>query len=74
MSRAPLLRASVHAEQAMTRLAERARSRAGQGTVEYLGILVAVGMLLIAVKTGMKSSIATKVTNQIADAIENVKI
>ncbi len=74
MMRDSLLRAGVHAEHAVTRLTDRARGESGQGTVEYLGILVAIGVLLIAVKTGMKTSIATKVTSQIADAIESVKI
>jgi Flp pilus assembly pilin Flp len=70
----PLLRASVRVEQVASRLAARTRSERGQGTVEYLGILVAVGALLIAVKTGMRGSIATRVTNQISDAIDSVKI
>lgn len=74
MSRHPLLRVSVRAEQAVTQLVDRARGQGGQGTVEYLGILVAVGALLIAVKTGMRGSIATRVTNQISDAIDSVKI
>lgn len=74
MSRHPLLRVSVRAEQAVTRLVDRARGQSGQGTVEYLGILVAVGALLIAVKTGMRGSIATRVTNQISDAIDSVRI
>lgn len=73
MSMDPVLRASVQLERVLDGIAARARQEQGQGTVEYLGILVAVGVLLIAVKTGMKASIAGKVTNQITDAIESVK-
>jgi hypothetical protein len=47
----------------------------GQGTVEYVGIVIVVGVLLVALKAGVGDSghaIASKISKSVADAIQNV--
>jgi hypothetical protein len=48
----------------------------GQGTVEYVGIVIVVGVLLIAVKAGIGKSgahdIATKITDSVTQAVQDV--
>jgi len=47
----------------------------GQGTVEYVGIVIVVGVLLVALKAGMGDqggAIAHKISKSVSDAIQNV--
>jgi hypothetical protein len=47
----------------------------GQGTVEYVGIVIVVGVLLVALKAGMGDqggTIAHKISKSVSDAIQNV--
>jgi hypothetical protein len=48
--------------------------RRGQGTVEYVGIVLAIGALLLALAgplNGMAKPVATKVANAITQAIDD---
>ena len=50
-------------------------SARGQGTVEYVGIVIVVGVLLVALKAGVGDSghaIAGKISKSVSDAIQNV--
>lgn len=56
---------------ACTRLA----TSRGQGTVEYVGIVIVIGVLLVALKAGMGDqggAIAHKISKSVSDAIQNV--
>jgi hypothetical protein len=47
----------------------------GQGTVEYVGIVIVIGVLLVALKAGMGDqggTIAHKISKSVSDAIQNV--
>jgi hypothetical protein len=48
----------------------------GQGTVEYVGIVIVVGVLLIAVKAGIGKSgahdIAAKISDSVTQAVQDV--
>ncbi|MDX6569268.1 MAG: hypothetical protein QOH15_1846 [Gaiellales bacterium] len=47
----------------------------GQGTVEYVGIVIVIGVLLVALKTGMGDqggTIAHKISKSVSDAIQTV--
>jgi hypothetical protein len=47
--------------------------RRGQGTVEYLGLLIAIGALLLAVMTQLKGGgVAREVSNAMVAAIRQV--
>jgi len=52
------------------------RSRRGQGTVEYIGLLLAIGVLLLAVNKGLgnggAAGIPAKITSSIVTAIDKV--
>jgi hypothetical protein len=54
----------------------RLASAQGQGTVEYVGIVLVVGALLLALKSGLGTDVGTKVggklTAAVADAIDTV--
>jgi len=58
----------------LRRLAERVRVSRGQGTVEYVGIVLAIGALLLAFSTALPkqaaSSIAKKVESAVVKAID----
>ena len=51
-----------------------ARSQRGQGTVEYLGLLLAIGALLVAVMTQLKggSGVAHEISNGLVAAVRQV--
>ena len=54
-------------------LATRLRSRRGQGTVEYVGIVLAVGALLLALGAAFRSNkIHDPIVNSITDAIRTL--
>ena len=63
----------VHATAGRRRAGER-----GQGTVEYVGLILLVGILLAGVVTASQgfsdNSIATAVVNKLKDAIQSVGI
>jgi hypothetical protein len=47
----------------------------GQGTVEYVGIVIVIGVLLVALKAGMGDqggAIAHKISKSVSDAIQTV--
>lgn len=47
----------------------------GQGTVEYVGIVIVIGVLLVALKAGMGDqggTIAHKISKSVSDAIQGV--
>ena len=48
----------------------------GQGTVEYVGIVIVVGVLLVAVKAGIGKSgahdIAAKISSSVTQAVQDV--
>jgi hypothetical protein len=47
----------------------------GQGTVEYVGIVIVIGVLLVALKAGMGDqggTIAHKISKSVSDAIQTV--
>jgi hypothetical protein len=48
----------------------------GQGTVEYVGIVIVVGVLLIAVKAGIGKSgahdIAAKISDSVTQAVQDI--
>jgi hypothetical protein len=48
----------------------------GQGTVEYVGIVIVVGVLLVAVKAGIGKSgahdIASKISSSVTQAVQDV--
>jgi hypothetical protein len=47
----------------------------GQGTVEYVGIVIVIGVLLVALKAGMGDqggAIAHKIPKSVSDAIQTV--
>jgi hypothetical protein len=47
----------------------------GQGTVEYVGIVIVIGVLLVALKAGIGDqggTIAHKVSKSVSDAIQTV--
>jgi hypothetical protein len=53
----------------------RLTSARGQGTVEYVGIVIVIGVLLVALKAGMGDqggTIAHKISKSVSDAISNV--
>ena len=54
----------------------RLASSRGQGTVEYVGIVLVIGALLIALKSGVAgdngSGIAAKLTKAVSGAIDTV--
>ena len=50
-------------------------STRGQGTVEYVGIVIVIGVLLVALKAGMGDqggTIAHKISKSVSDAIQGV--
>lgn len=50
-------------------------SSRGQGTVEYVGIVIVIGVLLVALKAGMGDqggTIAHKISKSVSDAIQGV--
>ena len=55
---------------------QRLTSARGQGTVEYVGIVLVIGALLIALKSGVAgdngSGIAAKLTKAVSGAIDDV--
>jgi hypothetical protein len=55
---------------------DRLAASRGQGTVEYIGIVVVVGALLLAVKTGLGDEIgktvAHAITQTVTDAIDQL--
>jgi hypothetical protein len=48
----------------------------GQGTVEYVGIVIVIGVLLVALKTGVAGKhggqVGEKLTKAVSDAIDSV--
>jgi hypothetical protein len=53
----------------------RLASARGQGTVEYVGIVIVVGVLLVALKAGVGDTwhaIANKISASVSDAIQTV--
>ncbi|MEA2320688.1 MAG: hypothetical protein QOD81_538 [Solirubrobacteraceae bacterium] len=63
---------------ALTRLGRRLRAQAGQGTVEYVALILLVAAVMAAVVGATTNSkeggaIAGKVTGEIKSAIESVK-
>jgi hypothetical protein len=74
-----------HIDLALQRLLEAARARLrdrrlcsarGQGTVEYVGIVIVIGVLLVALKTGVAGKhggqVGEKLTKALSDAIDSV--
>jgi hypothetical protein len=60
---------------ARTRVWHPLASGRGQGTVEYVGIVILVGALLIALKAGMGDkggTIAHKISTSVSNAIQDV--
>ena len=58
-------------------LARRLRAMHGQGTVEYVGIVIAIGALLLALggvfgTTSIAKPIASKITAAVSHAIDGV--
>jgi hypothetical protein len=55
---------------------DRLAESRGQGTVEYIGIVVVVGALLLAVKTGLTGdltkTVAHAITQTVTDAIDQL--
>ncbi|MEA2270695.1 MAG: hypothetical protein QOC64_3305 [Solirubrobacteraceae bacterium] len=63
---------------ALMTLAQRLRSQAGQGTVEYVALILLVAAVMAAVvaattNKGEGGAIAKKVTGEIKSAIDSVK-
>ncbi len=56
------------------RLCRRIRRQGGQGTVEYLGLLLAVAALLLAVMTQLKggAGVAKEIANGFTSAVRSV--
>lgn len=54
---------------AMTELEHLARSKRGQGTIEYVGILFIVAAICVAVLTFVKTADGTTIGQAILDAI-----
>jgi hypothetical protein len=54
----------------------RLRTCRGQGTVEYVGIVIVIGVLLVAVKAGVGGSAASalgkKISTSVSNAIQHV--
>jgi len=62
---------------ALAALAQRLRSQAGQGTVEYVALILLVAMVMAAVATATTNKseglgIAKKVTDTLKNAIDSV--
>jgi hypothetical protein len=58
-----------------TRSWRQLASARGQGTVEYVGIVIVVGVLLVALKAGVGDAghtIANKISASVSDAIQTV--
>jgi hypothetical protein len=51
------------------RLARRLRASRGQGTVEYVGIVLAIGALLLAFSTALPKQAATSVAKKVESAV-----
>lgn len=54
------------------RTSERLRRQDGQGSVEYLGVIIAAAVLVVGIIAAFKSGIIKDVTNGISDAIKSV--
>jgi hypothetical protein len=54
----------------------RLRTCRGQGTVEYVGIVIVIGVLLVAVKAGVggtaASALGKKISTSVSNAIQHV--
>lgn len=68
-----LITLSARAHAALLRLAGRVRSDAGQGTVEYVGLAMAIGVLLLAVGgyLGKDHGIGSIITGAIKSALQH---
>jgi hypothetical protein len=64
---------SARAHAALLRLAERLRSDTGQGTVEYVGLAMAIGVLLLTVGgyLGKDHGIGSIITGAIKSALQH---
>jgi len=65
-----------HAAALCCRGLRRLAASRGQGTVEYVGIVIVVGVLLVAVKAGIGKSgahdIAAKISSSVTQAVQDV--
>jgi hypothetical protein len=69
-------RLQQRAEALWCRGLRRIAASRGQGTVEYVGIVIVVGVLLVAVKAGIGKSgahdIAAKISSSVTQAVQDV--
>jgi hypothetical protein len=69
-------RLQCHAATLCCRGLRRLAASRGQGTVEYVGIVIVVGVLLVAVKAGIGKSgahdIAAKISSSVTQAVQDV--
>lgn len=54
------------------RTTERLRRQEGQGSVEYLGVIIAAALLVVGIIVLFKSGLITKVTDAIGKAVDSI--
>ena len=66
-----MLELQIRAETAVTDLVERSRDEEGQTSIEYLGIVVVVGIILAAILAAAPG-FASSITSEISEQIKNI--